>query len=98
MELKKLFFPIGGGEELRERIRGALLVNKFFGTHLTIMACQLDPKTIYNVRMTLKGGVLMDEFLKSANDELEKEREKSPKVNARKEIRKIRAELNGKKK
>ena len=30
--------------------------------------------------------------------QLEKEREKSPKVNARKEIRKIRAELNGKKK
>ena len=75
MELKKLFFPIGGGEELRERIRGALLVNKFFGTHLTIMAAQLDPRTIYNVRMTLKGGVLMDEFLKSANDELERERE-----------------------
>ena len=36
MELKKLFFPIGAGEELRERIRGALLVNKFFGTHLSI--------------------------------------------------------------
>ena len=66
MELKKLFFPIGGGEELRERIRGALLVNKFFGTHLTIMAAQLDPRTIYNVRMTLKGGVLMDEFLKKS--------------------------------
>ncbi|MBO7370609.1 MAG: universal stress protein [Campylobacter sp.] len=80
MELKKLFFPIGGGEELRERIRGALLVNKFFGTHLTIMAAQLDPKTIYNVRMTLKGSVLLEEFLKSANEELEAERENLNKI------------------
>ncbi len=31
MQLKKIFFPIGGGEELAERIHGALLVNKFFG-------------------------------------------------------------------
>lgn len=29
MQLKKIFFPIGGGEELAERIHGALLVNKF---------------------------------------------------------------------
>ena len=75
MELKKLFFPIGGGEELEGRIRGALLVNKFFGTHMNIMACQLDPKMIYNVRMTLKGGVLMDEFLASANEEMKAERD-----------------------
>ena len=26
MEYKKLFFPIGGGEELRGRIHGALLI------------------------------------------------------------------------
>ena len=75
MQLKKIFFPIGGGEELAERIHGALLVNKFFGTHINIMACQLDPKMIYNVRMTLKGGVLMEEFLKSAGDEMQAERE-----------------------
>ena len=75
MQLKKIFFPIGGGEELAERIHGALLVNKFFGTHINIMACQLDPKMIYNVRMTLKGGVLMEEFLKSAGDEMRAERE-----------------------
>ena len=75
MELKKLFFPIGGGEELEGRIHGALLVNKFFGTHMNIMACQLDPKMIYNVRMTLKGGVLMDEFLESANEEMKAERD-----------------------
>ena len=66
MQLKKIFFPIGGGEELAERIHGALLVNKFFGTHINIMACQLDPKMIYNVRMTLKGGVLMEYFSTSS--------------------------------
>ena len=75
MELKKIFFPIGGGEELRERIQGALLVNKFFGVHMNIISCQLDPQKIYNVRMNLKGGVLFDEFLKSANDELKAQRD-----------------------
>lgn len=75
MELKKLFFPIGAGEELQERIHGALLVNKFFGTHLSILACQLDPATVYNVRMTLRGGILFDEFLRTAQEELKDEQE-----------------------
>ncbi|NLY03514.1 MAG: universal stress protein [Campylobacter sp.] len=77
---KKLFFPIGGGEELRERIHGALLVNKHFKTHMSILSCQLDPETVYNVRMTLRGGIMLDEFLKSAKDELVKEQEHVIKV------------------
>ncbi len=37
MQPKKIFFPIGEGEELEERIRGALLVSKYFDTHLEIL-------------------------------------------------------------
>jgi len=61
LALKKLFFPIGGGEELEERIRGALLVNKFFSTHMSLIACQYDPKAI--------GGVFYDEIFEDANDD-----------------------------
>lgn len=37
MNYKKFFMPIGGGEELRERIYGALLVTKHFNVHLEIL-------------------------------------------------------------
>lgn len=38
MEYKKLFLPIGGGDELKERIYGALLVAKHFNTYIEIFA------------------------------------------------------------
>ncbi len=34
---KKLFFPVGGGDELEERLYGALLVAKHYNTHLEIL-------------------------------------------------------------
>lgn len=34
---KKLFLPLGGGDELEERFRGALLVSKYLGAHLEIL-------------------------------------------------------------
>jgi nucleotide-binding universal stress UspA family protein len=37
MKYKKFFMPIGGGDELKERINGALLVTKYFNTHLEIL-------------------------------------------------------------
>lgn len=37
MEYKKIFTPLGGGEEFKERIYGALLVAKYFNTHLEIL-------------------------------------------------------------
>lgn len=37
MRYKKFFMPIGGGDELEERIKGALLVCKYFNTHLEIL-------------------------------------------------------------
>jgi len=45
MEVKKMFFPVGGGAELEERIYGALLVSKFFKTHLEIMVSEADIKS-----------------------------------------------------
>ncbi|WP_024955019.1 universal stress protein [Sulfurospirillum arcachonense] len=40
MVAKKMFFPVGGGKELEERIYGALLVSKYFNTHLEILVSQ----------------------------------------------------------
>ena len=37
MEYKKFFLPVGGGEELRERLYGALLIAKYFKVHLEIL-------------------------------------------------------------
>jgi nucleotide-binding universal stress UspA family protein len=39
---RKMFFPIGGGKELEERIYGALLVAKYFNTHLEILISLAD--------------------------------------------------------
>lgn len=88
MNVKKIFFPIGGGEELRERIHGALLVNKYFGSHMSILAFQLDPETVYNVRMTLRGGILMDEFIETAKEELKIEQQKNINI-AKEEAEKV---------
>ncbi|NLK67319.1 MAG: universal stress protein [Campylobacteraceae bacterium] len=80
MSYKKLFFPIGGGEELRERIHGALLVNKHFGSHMSIVSFQMDPEVVYSTRMTLRGGIMLGEFLEDAKAELKEERELTEKI------------------
>lgn len=36
---KKIFFPIGGGDELEERLYGAFLVAKYFNTNLEVLKC-----------------------------------------------------------
>jgi len=41
MIYKKLFFPIGGGEELEERIHGAFLIAKYFGVELEVLQSRL---------------------------------------------------------
>ncbi|CAD7288861.1 universal stress protein [Campylobacter suis] len=68
--VKKILFPIGAGEDVQPRIYGALLVAKHFNTHIDVLTCQLDPSIVYNMKMTLRGGVLFEEFLKSAKDEI----------------------------
>ena len=77
MQYKKIFFPIGAGDDVKERIKGALLVAKYFSGHIEILACQLDPSVVYNMKMTLRGGVLYEEFLKAAKADLGLEHEQN---------------------
>ena len=48
MEYKKIFFPIGGGDELIQRIQGALTIGKYFNCHLEILKSQAKPSGIFN--------------------------------------------------
>ena len=88
MKYKKLLFPIGAGDDIEPRIYGALKVAQWFNTHMEILTCQLDPSVVYNMKMTLRGGVLFEEFLKSAKSELAVEHEENEKL-----FNKICAEL-----
>ena len=51
MNYKKLFFPIGGGDELKERLYAALLLAKTLDTKLEILKCGL--KSNINMYKTL---------------------------------------------
>jgi nucleotide-binding universal stress UspA family protein len=56
---KKLFFPVGGGDELQGRICGALLVAKHFNTHIEILVSQM------NLTKTIPQGMgISDDILK----------------------------------
>ena len=80
MKYKKLLFPIGAGDDIEPRIYGALKVAQWFKAHMEILTCQLDPSVGYNMKMTLRGGVLFEEFLKSAKSELAVEHEENEKL------------------
>ena len=41
MIYKKLFFPVGGGEELEERLYGAFIIAKHFGVELEVLQSRL---------------------------------------------------------
>ncbi|PHR72097.1 MAG: universal stress protein [Arcobacter sp.] len=58
MHYKKIFFPIGGGEELKERIHGALLIAKHFKSHLQIFKAQVTPKQLMQLSEALTQTVL----------------------------------------
>lgn len=70
MEYKKLFFPIGGGEELRGRIHGALLIAKHFNSHIEIFKAQAKPSQIMKFDDSLPDTVLK-ELNAMAKDKLE---------------------------
>ena len=65
MQPKKMFFPIGAGEELEERIRGALIVAKFFNTHLEILTSEstVDIDQFIKNEVSLLNTQLKDELL-----------------------------------
>ena len=66
MTYKKMFFPIGGGEELRERIHGALLIGKYFNAHIEVLKAIANPTQLMNVNKSLSPTVLkqLNEMLK----------------------------------
>lgn len=43
MIYKKMFFPVGGGGELEERLYGAFLIAKYFNTHLEVLQSYFKP-------------------------------------------------------
>jgi len=62
MRPKKIFFPVGEGEELKERMKGALLVAQYFGTHLEIMTS--EPKVDIDAFIRDKVATLEDRRIK----------------------------------
>lgn len=75
MRTKKLFFPLGAGEDYYERFYGALAVGRHFGAHMEVLCCYLDPENAYNMKSTLRGSVLYEKFLSSAKEELDRAHE-----------------------
>ena len=65
MQPKKVFFPIGEGEELEERIRGALIVAKYFKTHVEILTSEseMDIDQFIKNKVALLGSQIKDELL-----------------------------------
>ncbi len=66
MIYKKLFFPIGGGEELEERLYGAFLIAKHFGVELEVLESRL--KSIIRMTDSMR---LPKEIQKSIDEVLE---------------------------
>jgi len=64
MLLKKMLFPVGGGKELESRIYGAMLVSKYFNTHLEIQISERE------IRAGIPGGmVLPNEIIEKLEQE-----------------------------
>ncbi len=60
MEYKTIFFPIGGGEELRGRIHGALLIAKYFNADIQIFKAQGKPSKLMKFDDKLPENVLVE--------------------------------------
>lgn len=76
---QKLFFPIGGGEELEERLFGSLLVAKELNSHLDILASKLDFSRMFPEEISLPGN-LLDDMVKATQERCDNDLEKSSKV------------------
>jgi len=57
MNFKKMFFPIGGGDELKQRLFGAMLVAKYFNVHLEILKCESNPNSRIPRHINLPGHI-----------------------------------------
>lgn len=79
MEIRKIFFPIGGGDSFEGRIYGALLVGKFFKSHIKFLASQIDFDLVYNMQMSLtfKSRNVFDVFKETFASQLDEEKNKN---------------------
>ncbi|PLY08464.1 MAG: universal stress protein [Arcobacter sp.] len=75
MIYKKLFFPIGGGEELEERLYGAFLIAKYFGVKLDVLQSRLKSRIEMVDSMNLPKDIQksIDEVLESQYKEKDEE-------------------------
>ena len=71
MNYKKLFFPIGGGDELEERLYAALLLAKTLDTKLEILKCDLKSNINMYKTLSLPKDILIkiDEVVDSKYDD-----------------------------
>lgn len=69
MTYNKMFFPIGGGDELQERIHGALLIGKYFQAHLEILKAKSNPSQIMNIDQSLSP-VILKQLNKMVKDDI----------------------------
>lgn len=79
MNYKKMFFPIGGGEELEERLHGAMLVAKYFNVNLEFLLCLSNPnrKMLNTINLPLN---IQEEILAVLEGQVQVEEEKFSKL------------------
>ncbi len=79
MNYKKMFFPIGGGEELETRLHGAMLVAKYFNVNLEFLLCLSNPnqKMLNTVNLPLN---IQEEILAVLEGQVQVEEEKFSKL------------------
>ncbi|PHR74415.1 MAG: universal stress protein [Arcobacter sp.] len=79
MNYKKMFFPIGGGEELEERLHGAMLVAKYFNVNLEFLLCLSNPnrKMLNTINLPLN---IQDEISAVLEGQVQVEEEKFSKL------------------
>jgi len=75
MIYKKLFFPIGGGDELEERLYGAFLIAKHFDVKVDVLQSRLESKITMTDSMRIPKEIQnsIDEVLRSQYKEEDEE-------------------------
>jgi nucleotide-binding universal stress UspA family protein len=73
MIYKKMFFPIGGGDGLEERLYGAFLIAKYFNIHLEVLQAYLENVKNFSLVLPANMQNSIDEVLKNKHQIEKKE-------------------------
>lgn len=87
MVYKKIFFPIGGGEELEERLYGAFLIARHFNTNLEVL------KSCFESSYGVGGSVIFPESIQNSIDEVVQNRLRNEKEKFLTLVSKVKNEL-----